>query len=31
MPDENISLIRQKLIELYLEIKIREREEVSII
>ena len=28
MPDENISLIREKLIELYLEIKIRKSEEV---
>ena len=30
MPDENITLIRQKLIELYLEIKIRKSEEVKI-
>jgi hypothetical protein len=31
MPNENIELIRQKLIDLYLEIKIRKSEEVSII
>jgi hypothetical protein len=30
MPDENITLIREKLIELYLEIKIRKSEEVKI-
>jgi hypothetical protein len=31
MPNENIELIRKKLIDLYLEIKIRKSEEVSII
>ena len=30
MPEENITLIREKLIELYLEIKIRKSEEVKI-
>ena len=29
MPEENIDLIREKLIELYLETKIRKSEEVS--
>ena len=29
MPEENIDIIREKLIELYLEIKIRKSEEVS--
>ena len=30
MPDENITLIREKLIELYLELKIRKNEEVKL-
>jgi hypothetical protein len=29
MPEENIDIIREKLIELYLETKIRKSEEVS--
>ena len=29
MPEENIDIIREKLIELYLETKIRKCEEVS--
>ena len=29
MPEENIDMIREKLIELYLETKIRKSEEVS--
>ena len=30
MPDENITLIREKLTELYLELKIRKSEEVKL-
>ena len=30
MHDENITLIREKLIELYLELKIRKNEEVKL-